>query len=181
MLQAVCPYWLISSEGFRASAQGATTHRTAAACLNGPRPTASHYRFSGTTVGAISGKARSIVKTACGSSEPVGSLFQNPADRAGRVITVRQVMVQRGETVRLAFRLHVQKLLFFETRLAGRAPVMRGAVHRKAGRQRSVRADDQRVLARAAIPILKLAAHESLHLLQAAYGVHHLVDRKSVV
>ena len=101
------------------------------------------------------------------ASEPIGS--------HECVVAVRQVVVQGGKAALLALHLHARQAAVSRSRIAGRSPVVRSAVHRETGRQRSIGANDQRILPRAAVPLLQFAAHERLHFLQPANGVHHLI------
>lgn len=87
----------------------------------------------------------------------MGRLFQNPADRTRGVVAVRQVVVQGGKTAWLACHLHFRKLFPFETRVAGRSPIVTSVVHRETRRQRAIRPNNQRVLPGATVPLLQFA------------------------
>ena len=62
-----------------------------------------------------------------------------------------------------------------ELRILDRAPVMGGRIHREARRQRTVGANDQRVLPRATFPRRHFAAHKLFHVLHVLALVRHLV------
>src|ERR1700693_1254023 len=108
------------------------------------------------SVNSAARERRSILKTSRGALKTVRSLLQKPADGPRCVVAVSQVVVQRGEAALLALHLHLSELLFLEARIAGRSPAVRSAVHGETGRQCSVRANDQRILPRTAVPVLQL-------------------------
>src|SRR5579871_6588633 len=154
-------------------------HRDAACGLRKKRPDASwandgtrralhpahtvsvHQRERGdwiTRGGAVREPLRSgrlIVKASSSPLKSVEGLSERPSDRAGCIVAVRQVMVQGGKATLLAFHLHAGKLFLLESRLARRSPVVRRAIHREAGSKRPIGTDDQRILSRAAVPLLQ--------------------------
>src|ERR1039457_3005243 len=91
-------------------------------------------------------------------------LLKNPARSAPIVVTKRQVVVQRGEAMRLALLLHLLELAAIEVWFFDGAPVVGGGIHGEAGTESAIHADDHVVLPGAAIPILKFAVHELTHI-----------------
>ncbi len=77
--------------------------------------------------------------------------------------------------MRLAALFHVAKLFEIELLVFDVAPIVIRVIHWETGREGTIRADNQPVLAGAATPVLACTAHESLHILQARDGIHHLV------
>ena len=71
--------------------------------------------------------------------------------------------------------LHLIQLCVLEFRILYSAPVMRDRVHWEARSEGAVSANDQRVLARAALPWWHFAAHELFHVLHVLALVDHLV------
>src|SRR6516225_11265656 len=97
----------------------------------------------------------------------MSSLLGEPFDNAGYVVTVGYVVTKRRETVGLASLLHLRKLFEVEFLVLHRAPIVFRVVHREARSNRTIRADNQPVLAGAATPVFSHSAHEALHILQA--------------
>ena len=99
-----------------------------------------------------------LIEASANTLETAGSLLQHPTDNPRVVVAVAQVVVQRGEAMRLTGLLHFVELRDIEVVIAHGAPIVSRRIHRKAGRERAIHPDDQRVLARPAIPRLQLAA-----------------------
>ena len=116
-----------------------------------------------------------IVAPVRNTLKPMYRLLEQPLNHARVVVAEADDVVQRREAVRLARLLHLVQRTGLELVVLDRAPVVMRAIHGEARRQRSIRANDQRVLPGAAVPILKSAAHELLHLGNARRGVRHLV------
>src|SRR5271166_6513468 len=98
--------------------------------------------------------------------ESVLSLLKQPRNYPAIVVAKRENVVQSREAVLLALFLHFLQLLRFKLVVLDGAPVVGGGVHREAWRKCAVDADNQRVVAGAAVPVLKLAVHKALHLRQ---------------
>src|ERR1700680_2996104 len=77
-------------------------------------------------------------------------------DDARVVIAISQVVVERGEAVALAGGFHVREPLADEIRFIDVAPVVGRRIHREARRDGAVGADDDVVLACAAVPFAEL-------------------------
>src|SRR5437879_9614267 len=75
-----------------------------------------------------------------------------PLDDARIVIAIGQIMIQRGEAVMLASLLHVRELLGIEMKLIDIAPVVGCGIHGEAWCHGAVGADDDVILAGAAVP-----------------------------
>src|SRR5262249_6577683 len=94
-------------------------------------------------------------------------LLEEPFDNTRIVVAEAHNMVERREAVRLAGLLHLVKLRFVKLVVLDGSPVVARRVHGEAWSQGSVGPDDAGVLARTAVPLLKLPAHELFHLGQA--------------
>src|ERR1700761_133586 len=102
------------------------------------------------------------------SLESVGQLFEEVLDDALVVVAPAENVIQGRETVSLAALLLVIELLRIELVATHNPPVIVSRVHREARRQRSVDANNHRVLARAAVPWEMIALHERDHLPQTS-------------
>src|ERR1700758_4482207 len=72
------------------------------------------------------------------------------------VIAIRQIVIECGEAVLLAGLLHLLELPALEIRLIDIAPVVSGRVHGEAWRDGAIGADDDVILARAAVPFAEM-------------------------
>jgi len=75
--------------------------------------------------------------------EAVHCLLQAPRNHTKIVVAVAEDVVASRKTVRRAFLLHLVELFDLELVIADGAPVVRRRVHREAGRERAVGADNQ--------------------------------------
>src|SRR5262249_25534666 len=100
---------------------------------------------------------------------------EDPANHASIVVDVADDVVQRRERVEFTLLLHVGQLLLVKLRISDSTPVVSCGIHREAGRQGSVGADDQRIPTGAATPRFDMAAQEFLHLQQPRLLVDDLV------
>src|SRR5437868_3243878 len=76
-------------------------------------------------------------------------------------------MVQRGKTVALTRLLHLPQLRGIEIRLIDIAPIIRGRIHREAGRNGAIGSDDHVILSCAAIPVSEM--HVAMLVLDDAW------------
>ena len=88
-----------------------------------------------------------ILKTSRPGLKASLRLCPQPLDHTRVVVTVAQIVIQRGETVLLTGLLHRLQLRLVELWRLDSAPVVSRRIHRKAWAQRAVRADDDVVLA----------------------------------
>ena len=116
-----------------------------------------------------------LLETSGYTLESVACLLKEPLHYAGGVVAVRHIVAQGGEAVGLATLLHFGELLEIELLIFNGAPIVFGVVHREAGSEGAVRADDKPVLTGAATPVLANTAHEALHILQSRDGIDHFV------
>src|SRR5215471_7931647 len=118
---------------------------------------------------------RHLLKTSGYTLESVACLLKEPLHHSGSIVAVCDIVAKGGETVGLATLLHFGELPEIELLIFDCAPIIFGVVHREAGGQGAVRADDKPVLTGAATPVLAYAPHEALHVLQPGNGIDHFV------
>ena len=83
------------------------------------------------------------------------NLVPHESDDPGIIVVIREIVVQGGEALALALFLHLGQLLLIEFRCIEISPVKRRWIHREAGSQRSVSADDDIALSRSTVPVRK--------------------------
>src|ERR1700676_1775906 len=103
--------------------------------------------------------------------EPARALLQHPLHDAAVVVAVSQIVIQRRKAVCLAILFHLVQLRHLELVLFNRAPVIRRRIHREARRKRAIHANDDRVLAGAAVPRFPFSAQKVPHIVQALHRI----------
>src|SRR6266403_6260379 len=120
--------------------------------------------------------ALSILLEAAGRSlESVHSLLGGPGHHPQGVVAIAENVIAGREAMLGAIDLHLVKLLDVELVSSDHTPIMRRRIHRETRRQGAVRANDQRVLTRAALPGWYLTAHQLLHVFHVLDWVDHFV------
>ena len=105
----------------------------------------------------------------------MSELFEEVLDHALVVVAPAEDVIQGGKAVSLTAFLLMIELHGVELVTADNAPVIAGGVHGEAWSQRTVDADNHRILAGSAVPREMVAFHEVHHLPEARVRVHHLV------
>src|SRR5580658_5477250 len=90
----------------------------------------------------VFGAVFSLAEAAASSLKASQRLLAHPLHHPHGVVTIRQIVIERGEAVRLAARLHFLKLLLVEVVLAHNAPIEGGRIHGETWRQRAIDADN---------------------------------------
>src|ERR1051325_10084103 len=104
------------------------------------------------------------LEAAARTFESMARLLGGPGQHSHRVIAVTEYVIARRKTVLGAIDFHLVKLLHIKLVIAHYAPVMRRRIHRETRRERTVGANNQRILPRATLPGWHFPAHQQFHV-----------------
>src|SRR5215510_8394477 len=107
------------------------------------------------------------------AAHPVKRLFYDPTEHGLVIVVMPEHVLRRREAMGVAALLHLAELFAVELVIFDGPPVISGGIHREAGRDRPVRANQHGVVSGAAMPRVDVAAHEELHLLKVRLRVDH--------
>src|SRR5262245_65342763 len=96
------------------------------------------------------------------AAHPVKRLFDDPAEHGLVIVVMPEHVLRRREAMGVAALLHLAELFAVELVIFDGPPVISGGIHREAGRDRPVRANQHGVVSGAAMPWLDVPAHEEL-------------------